>query len=135
VVADAVWCPTVLKEIMMKLNVNVNGAAVVVNALSYAFPKKGNDLKDYTLTLNGVPAVVAKTGGGKYPTYVYLMVNGASLYLPKNVTPDAGSDVTLVAEEVKVVKVAEPVPATVVEPTPSAEPVVIKAKKQRAPKQ
>jgi len=115
----------------MKLNVSVNGDAVVVNALSYAFPKKGNELKGYTLTLNGVPAVCAKTGGGKYPTYVYLMVNGASLYLPKNVTPDAGSDVTLVAEEVKVVA---PVPATVAEPTPAAEPVPAKAKKQRTPK-
>lgn len=87
----------------VNLNVVIGGVAKVVAATSYAFPKKGNLPADYTLTLNGEKAVLARTGGGeKYPTYIYVMIDGKSHYLPKNVTPDAGSDMTVIATPAKV---------------------------------
>lgn len=78
-----------------------------VSALLYAFPKKGNAPADYTLTLNHEATKVAMTGGGKYPQYVYLMINGVSHYLPKNVIPVSGTDVLIIADAPK------PVPAKV----------------------
>jgi hypothetical protein len=93
VVVDAVWCPAVLKELKMELNITMNALAMTVKAVPYAFPAKGKDLKGYTLTLNGVPAEVKRTSGGKFPEYVYVKVDGKAYYMPKNVVPDAGSDV------------------------------------------
>lgn len=84
-----------------------------VSALLYAFPKKGNAPTDYTLTLNGEATKVAMTGGGKYPQYVYLMINGVSHYLPKNVVPVSGTDVTIVAEAPKAVVAKEELAAIV----------------------
>jgi hypothetical protein len=83
----------------MKMSVNLNvviaGVAKTVAAKPYAFPKKGNLPAEYALTLNGVAAKLARTGGGTYPTYIYVMVGEQPYYLPKNVTPDAGSDMTV----------------------------------------
>lgn len=84
----------------VNLNVVVGGVAKTVAAKPYVFPKKGNLPADYTLTLNGEAAKLARTGGGTYPTYIYVMVGEKPYYLPANVTPDNGSDV-------KVVKTAE----------------------------
>lgn len=81
----------------VNLNVVIGGVAKVVAATSYPFPKKGNLPADYTLTLKGEKAVLARTGGGTYPAYIYVMIDGKSHYLPKNVTPDAGSDMTVIA--------------------------------------
>lgn len=85
----------------VNLNVVIGGVAKVVAATSYAFPKKGNLPADYTLTLNGEKAVLARTGGGTYPTYIYVMIDGKPHYLPKNVTPDAGSNMTVIATPAK----------------------------------
>jgi hypothetical protein len=93
----------------------------IVNALLYTFPKKGNAPTDYTLTVNGVVVPTAMTGGGKYPVYTYFKLDGVSYYLPKNVNPASGSDLTIVAEPPKAEK-----PAT----EESAKP----AKSPRAPK-
>ena len=79
----------------VNLNVVVGGVAKTVAAKPYAFPKKGNLPADYTLTLNGEAAKLARTGGRSYPTYIYVMVGEKSYYLPANVTPDAGSDMTV----------------------------------------
>lgn len=84
----------------VNLNVVIGGVAKVVSAKPYVFPKKGNAAADYTLTLNGEKATIARTGGGTYPFYIYVMVGGKSYYLPKNAVPDAGSDMRVVVAEV-----------------------------------
>lgn len=95
----------------VNLNVVIGGVAKVVAATSYPFPKKGNLPADYTLTLKGEKAVLARTGGGTYPTYIYVMIDGKPHYLPKNVTPDAGSNMTVAPIGAKLVekKVEQPV--------------------------
>lgn len=126
----------------MKVSITTaaNQPAIIVSALLYAFPKKGNAPDDYTLTVEGQPTKVAQTGGGKYPRYTYLMINGTSYYLPKNVVPLSGTDVKLMADEPKSAEtkaLKTPVESTpepgaakpeVVEPTP--EPVAAPADKK-----
>ena len=85
----------------MKVQVTTESGSQIVSALLYAFPKKGNAPADYTLTVNGEAAKTAQTGGGKYPRYVYVMIGGTSHYLPKNIIPVSGSDITIIKEEPK----------------------------------
>ena len=98
----------------MKVQVTTESGLATVSALLYAFPKKGNAPADYTLTVNGAPAKVAQTGGGKHPKYVYVMINGVSHYLPKNIIPVSGSDVKVIKEVPK----AAPAKIDVVIPEP-----------------
>ena len=79
----------------VNLNVVVGGVAKTVAAKPYTFPKKGNLPDGYTLTLNGEAAKLARTGGGTYPTYIYVMVCEKPYHLPANVTPDVGSNMTV----------------------------------------
>jgi septal ring-binding cell division protein DamX len=118
---------------MQVIITNSKGQSETVKALLYAFPKKGNAPSGYTLTLNGEPATVRQTGGGKYPIYIYILIGGVSHYLPKNVVPQSGTDVEVVEEPT----VAEPVVAKPVAKPVVAKPVaesVAKPKRQRVPK-
>lgn len=119
----------------MKVQVTTSAGLSTVSALLYAFPKKGNAPEGYTLTLNGKPTETRQTGGGKYPQYVYLMIDGVSHYLPKNVIPLSGTDVLVVKEEAKPVpaKVEEPAPEAAVEAKAEVE-APVPAKKVRVPK-
>ena len=111
----------------MNVIVTLESGSSEVKALLYAFPKRGNDLKGYSLTLAGVPATISRTGGGKYPEYVYIKIEGTSYYLPKNVIPVSGSDVKVaVAVAVAVEAAPVAVEAAPVEAAP--------AKKARKPK-
>jgi hypothetical protein len=90
----------------MKVSVKINGVDTVVSALTYQFPKSPKVLKvgevDYNLKgEDGKALTLAQTGGGKFPTYVYFKHEGVSHYLPKNVTPDLGSVITVVPEAAK----------------------------------
>ena len=90
----------------MKVSITTTGSTVIANALLYAFPKVPKVAEDYTLTIAPVEgetfaATLARTGGGKFPTYIYFMYDDRSYYLPKNVTPDTGTVITLIAEEAK----------------------------------
>ena len=110
------------------LKLTVAGIERAVVAKPYAFPKAPKVPEGYALTLNGEAAVIAKTGGGvKYPTYVYLMVNGKSYYLPKDVTPDASTDVTVMDVPVGATPIA-PV-AEVATPAPAPEVKRVRGKK------
>lgn len=115
----------------LNLNVVVSGATRVVVAKPYPFPKAAKlPSEGYALTVRGEAAKVAKTGGGaKYPTYLYVMVDGASYYLPKDVTPDAGTDLTVVESP----KVEAPVAEVKVE-APVAEVAAPAPKKVRRAK-
>jgi hypothetical protein len=139
VVADTVWCPTVLvKGIKMQVNITIKGIITTVKALTYAFPKKGNAPVTQKFTVNGKEADTAQTGGGKYPTYIYFKHEGASYYLPKNQTPDNLSDIVTIAEAPK----AAPAPVAAKEEKPmdlppSVEPVaaaVVKAAEAKSTK-
>ena len=105
----------------MKVSIlNAAGVREIVSARVYAFPKKGNAPADYNLKLGDEPAKVAMTGGGKYPKYVYLMINGVSHYLPKDVVPLTGSLVVVEVEPVA----APTEPVTIpTEPVAPTEPV------------
>ena len=96
----------------LTITVTINSVATTVVAKPYAFPKAPKVNKDYTLTLNGKPAELAQTGGGKYPTYVYFKHEGKSMYLPANCTPDSGSELKIVVAPKPEVK-TEPVKAEV----------------------
>ena len=90
----------------MKVSVQINSVATVVSALTYQFPKTPKVSKvgevDYNLKdESGKSLALAQTGGGKFPTYVYFKHEGVSHYLPKNVTPDLGSTISVVKEEPK----------------------------------
>ena len=86
----------------LTLKLTAKGREIAVVAKPYAFPKTPKVPEGYSLTLNGEAAKIAKTGGGaKYPTYIYMMVAGKSYYLPKDVTPDAGTNVELVSVPVE----------------------------------
>lgn len=79
----------------------------IVKALRYAYPKVGNGKATVKATFDGEPLSYRMTGGGKYPTYTYLMIDGSSYYLPKNVILGEGAAITRVAastEEAKEVK-------------------------------
>lgn len=113
-----------------------------VKALLYAFPKKGNAPAGYTLTVNNAPAKTAQTGGGKYPQYVYFMLNGISYYLPKDVIPVSGTDIVVISEAANPVAAkpkadmkVEPTEAKVAETsgvgTKPAAPVVAKPKRSK----
>ena len=100
----------------LTLKLTVAGVERAVVAKPYAFPKTPKVPEGYALTLNGEAAKIAKTGGGvKYPTYIYLMVDGKSYYLPKDVTPDAGTDVKVMEVPVEP-KAEESVPEPVSAP-------------------
>lgn len=109
----------------MKVQVTTESGSQIVSALLYAFPKKGNAPADYNLTVNGEAAKTAQTGGGKYPRYVYVMIGGVSHYLPKNIIPVSGSNITTVKEEAKAKPAEEPKPAVKAEPE-AAEPAEAK---------
>ena len=113
----------------LTLKLTAKGREIAVVAKPYAFPKTPKVPEGYSLTLNGEAAKIAKTGGGvKYPTYIYLMVDGKSYYLPKDVTPDAGTNVEVMSV---------PVGATPVEPKaeePKAEEPKAEEPKAEAPK-
>lgn len=80
----------------LNLNVVVGGESRVVVAKPYPFPKVPKAPADLDLTLDGMKAHLAATGGGKYPSYIYILVAGKSYYLPKNVRPDTGTEVKVV---------------------------------------
>ena len=80
----------------LNLNVVVSGESRVVVAKPYPFPKVPKAPADLRLKLNGEAVTLAGTGGGKYPTYIYLLVAGKSYYLPKGVTPDTDTEVKVV---------------------------------------
>lgn len=90
----------------MNVNISIKGVTTVAKALTYAFPKKGNAPITQKFTVNGKEAETAQTGGGKYPTYIYFKHEGASYYLPKNVTPDNLSNIEVIAEVPKATPVA-----------------------------
>lgn len=107
----------------------------IVKALRYAYPKVGNGKATARVTFEGEPLDYRMTGGGKYPTYTYLMIDGSSYYLPKNVVLGEGADITRVAastEEAKEVKaeVKEEVKAEVKEEA-KAEPAPAPMKPKR----
>jgi len=79
------------------MKVSIEGT--IHTAKAYPFPKKGN--AEATYTLAGVDKV-AMTGGGKHPKYVYMMIDGASYYLPKNVVPKSGAAVEVLVEKAEV---------------------------------
>ena len=89
----------------MNLKVIVAGETRVVKATSYAFPKRSNAPEGFTLRCGDATLPVAMTGGKSYPTYVYVKFGDVGYYLPKNVTPDAGSEVWIVEEAAKPVEV------------------------------
>ena len=107
----------------LNLNVVVGGESRVVVAKPYPFPKVPKAPADLRLKLNGEAVTLAGTGGGKYPTYIYLLVAGKSYYLPKGVTPDTDTEVKVVeapkveaAPEVKVEAPKVEAPAPEVKP-------------------
>lgn len=60
------------------------GSTFNANLRRYAFPKKGNAPEGYTLLgADGAGLTAATTGGGRYPTYTYVMLDGVSWYFPK----------------------------------------------------
>lgn len=118
----------------MKVQVTTDAGVVTVSALLYAFPKKGNAPEGYTLKIAGQEVKTAQTGGGKYPRYVYIMINDTSHYLPKNIIPVSGTEVTIIKEEPK----AAPAPKAAAEPkatpAPKAEAKATPAPRKRIPK-
>ena len=115
----------------MQVSVLIKGVATTVKALTYTFPKKGNAPAGYTLTVGGKPTDTAQTGGGKYPQYTYFKHEGTSYYLPKNIIPDTGTDISIIPPEPKPVKAPEAVGATPPQaPTAPAGQKATKGKKQ-----
>ena len=94
----------------------------VVSALLYTFPKKGNAPEGFHLFVGDTQVPAAMTGGGKFPTYTYFMLDGTSYYLPKNVNPASGEKLVVVAEVPKAVKEAKPVVEGEVSPETPAKP-------------
>ncbi len=107
---------------------------LVVKATPYAMPKRGVQPEGFVLEVNGaVTADVRLTGGtAKVPAYTYVMLNGASYYLPKSVGHlPAGSSVKIAEEAPKSAPTPIETPTPTSAPTEPPEPATAPAKGRR----
>jgi hypothetical protein len=93
---------------------NLKHGDTVLRLKSYPiFPKRGNGEADYTVSVDGktLPASdVRRTGGGKFPVYTYLKLDGKVFYVAADLPKGT---------KVEIIKDAAPAAAPVVEKRPS----------------
>jgi hypothetical protein len=121
-------------EIVMKL-VKLGDATMTLRSYN-VWPKRGNQPDGFTVKVDGksLPTDdVRKTGGGKFPVYTYLKLDGKIYYFQHDTAKDAELSVVLPAPVVAAPAPAPaaeaPAPAVVAAPAPAPAPapeVVVK---------